>query len=70
ENPYALAPWEQLEAFLGQGCVKPDWIHHAMEYEAAVVELLETGILGDHNLTVDCYFDPPYHCSSVAAGDP
>ncbi|KAJ3072347.1 hypothetical protein HK102_006253 [Quaeritorhiza haematococci] len=69
EDPDSVTPWEELEALLHAGYrlpveLKTDWIEHGMEYEPAAIELLlENGVLGDHNLTVECYFDRTLYCS-------
>ncbi|KAJ3079730.1 hypothetical protein HK102_003545 [Quaeritorhiza haematococci] len=73
KNPDSIAPWEQLEALFQVGYrlpveLKTDWIHHAMDCEPAAIELmLENGVLGDHNLHLDAFFeecfDRTFHCS-------
>ncbi|KAJ3077489.1 hypothetical protein HK102_005193, partial [Quaeritorhiza haematococci] len=78
-DPDGVEEWWHIEAFLQLGgqltpfvtpYVSPQWIEHIMNYEPAVVELLlHNGILGDHNMTLDTYFqwcfDAPVHCSWV-----
>ncbi|KAJ3058967.1 hypothetical protein HK102_010227, partial [Quaeritorhiza haematococci] len=76
-DPDTVGEWEEIEAFLRLGTrvdvalfVSPQWIEHIMSYEPAVVELLvENGILGDHNMALDTYFQScfhvPDHCSWV-----
>ncbi|KAJ3072015.1 hypothetical protein HK102_006333 [Quaeritorhiza haematococci] len=74
-DPDVVEEWWHIEAFLQLGVyiphVSPQWIEHIMNYEPAVVELLlHNGILRDHNMTLDTYFQwcfhAPDHCSWVA----